>query len=181
MERAQKHSFLTRAPGCLASQVALVVKNPSANAGDVNRHRFDPWVGMIPVLRRYPGGGHSNPLQYSCWIIPRDRGSWRAAVHRVAQSPTWLKRLSMQTCSVTKLCPTLCDPTAACLSSLSTTISQSLLKLMYIESVMPSKRLNLCHPLLLLYSVFPSIRICSNVSALPIRGPKYDSLGISKI
>ena len=61
--------------------------------------------------------------------------------------------------SVAQSCPTLCDPMdAACQSSLSVTNSWSLLKLMSIESVMPSNRLILCHPLLLLPSVFPSIR-----------------------
>ena len=53
------------------------------------------------------------------------------------------------------------------------TISQSLLKLMSIESVTPSNHLILCHPLLLLPSIFPSIRVFSNVSALRIRWPKY--------
>ena len=52
-------------------------------------------------------------------------------------------------------------------------ISWSLLKLMSIESVMPSNHLNLCHPLLLLPSIFPSIRVFSNESARPIRWPKY--------
>ena len=63
--------------------------------------------------------------------------------------------------------------TAACQASLSFTISQSLLKLMSIESVMPSNHLVLCHSLLLLPSIFPSIRVFSNESALCIRGPKY--------
>ena len=63
--------------------------------------------------------------------------------------------------------------TAARQASLSFTISQSLLKLMSIESVMPSNHLNLRHPLLLLPSVFPSIRVFSNESALCIRWPKY--------
>ena len=63
--------------------------------------------------------------------------------------------------------------TAAHQASLSFTISQSLLKLVSIESVMPSNHLILCHPLLLLPSVFPSIRDFSNESALPIRWPKY--------
>ena len=58
-------------------------------------------------------------------------------------------------------------------ASLSFTISQSLLKLTYIELVMPSNHLVLCCPLLLLPSVFPSIRVFSNDSALPIRWPKY--------
>ena len=50
---------------------------------------------------------------------------------------------------------------------------------LFIESVMPSNHLVLCHPLLLLPSIFPSIRVCSNESALPIRWPKYWSFSIS--
>ena len=63
--------------------------------------------------------------------------------------------------------------TAACQASLSIINSWSLLKLMSIESVMPSNHLILCHPLLLLSSVFPSIRLFSNESVLRIRWPKY--------
>ena len=63
--------------------------------------------------------------------------------------------------------------TAACQASLSTTNSQSLLKLMSIELVMLSSYLFLCHPLLLLPSVFPSIRVFSNESALCLKWPKY--------
>ena len=59
--------------------------------------------------------------------------------------------------------------TAACQASLSFIISQSLLKLMYIESVMPPNNLIPCGPLLLLPSVFPSIKVCSNESTLCIR------------
>ena len=78
------------------------------------------------------------------------------------------------------MCPTLCDPwTAACQASLSFTISQSLLKLMSIELVMPSNHLILCHPFFLLPSVFPSIKVFSNELALPIRWPKYWSFSIS--
>ena len=62
--------------------------------------------------------------------------------------------------------------TAACQASLSIINSWSLLKLMSIESVMPSSRLILCHPLLLLPSIFPSIRVFSNESVLHIRWPK---------
>ena len=61
--------------------------------------------------------------------------------------------------------------TAACQASLSFTISWSLLKLMSIELMMPSKHLFLCHPLLLLPSIFPTIRIFSSESALGIRWP----------
>ena len=69
--------------------------------------------------------------------------------------------------------------TAACQASLSITNAQSLLKLMSIESVMPSNHLILCCPLLLLPSVFPSIRVFSNESVLRIRWPKYWSFSFS--
>jgi len=57
-----------------ASQVAPVVKNPPANAGDVRE------AGLIPVLGRSLGGGQDNPLQYSCLENPIDRGAWQATV-----------------------------------------------------------------------------------------------------
>ena len=69
--------------------------------------------------------------------------------------------------------------TAAGRSSLSFTISWSLLKLMSIESVMPSNHLILCRPLLILPSIFPSIRVLSNELALHIRWPKYWSFSFS--
>ena len=69
--------------------------------------------------------------------------------------------------------------TAAHQASLSITNSRSLLKLMSIESVMPSNHLVLCHPLLFLPSIFSSIRVFSNESVLPIRWPKYWSFSFS--
>ena len=69
--------------------------------------------------------------------------------------------------------------TEACQSSLSFTISWSLHKLMSIELVMPSNHLILCHPFLLLPSIFPSIRVFCNESALHIRWPKYGSFSFS--
>ena len=60
--------------------MALVVKNPLANAGDVRD------MGLSPGLGRSLGGGHGNPLQYSCLENPMDRGAWRATVHGVAES-----------------------------------------------------------------------------------------------
>ena len=69
--------------------------------------------------------------------------------------------------------------TAACQASLSITNSQSLLKLMSIEPVMPSNNLILCHRLLLLPSIFPRIRVFSNESALHIRWPKYWSFSFN--
>ena len=76
---------------------------------------------------------------------------------------------SVQFSSVAQSCLTLCARQA----SLSITNSQSLPKLMSIESVMPSNYLILCHPLLLLPSIFPNIRVFSNESALRINWPKY--------
>ena len=82
--------------------------------------------------------------------------------------------------SVARSYPTLCTPwTAAHQASLFFTISWSLLKLTSIESVMPSNHLILCRPLLLLPSIFPSIRVFSNESALCIRWPKYWSFSFS--
>ena len=71
-----------------ASQLALVVKNLSTNAGDIGD------LGSVPGLGRYPRGGHVNPLQCYCLENPMDGGAWRAAVYGVAQSWTRLKRLS---------------------------------------------------------------------------------------
>ena len=69
--------------------------------------------------------------------------------------------------------------TAARQASLSITNSCSLLKLKYVESMMPSNHLILCHPLFLLPSIFPSIRVFSNESALSIRWPKYWSFSFN--
>ena len=86
----------------------------------------------------------------------------------------------VQFSSVAQLCSTLCDPIdCTCQASLSFTNSWSLLKLMSIESVMPSNCLVLYSPLLLLPSIFPSIRAFSNESVLPIRWPKYWSFSFS--
>ena len=65
-------------------QVALVVKNKQANAGDAGD------AGSIPGWGRPPGGGHGNPLQYPCLENPTDRGAWRATVQGVAKSQTRL-------------------------------------------------------------------------------------------
>ena len=66
------------------SPVALVVKNPPVNVGDIRD------VGLIPGPGRSPGEGHGNPLQYSCLENPLDRGAWQATVHMVAKSQTRL-------------------------------------------------------------------------------------------
>ena len=58
-----------------------MVKNPPASARD---------AGLIPELGRSPGGGHGNPLWYSCWENPMDRGAWWATVHGVTKNRTQL-------------------------------------------------------------------------------------------
>ena len=90
--------------------------------------------------------------------------------------------LSVQFSSITGSCLTLCNPwMTAHQASLSITNSQSLFKLMSIESVMPSNHLILCHPLLLLPAIFPNIRIFSNELALHIKWPKYQNFNFSII
>ena len=86
----------------------------------------------------------------------------------------------MQFSTVAQSCLTLCviPWAAAHQAALSITNSRTLLKFMPLESVMPSNHLILCHPLLL-PSIFPSIRVFSNESALPIRWPKYWSFSFN--
>ena len=64
--------------------MALMVKNVSANAGDARD------VGLIPGSGRSTGGGHGDPLQYSCLENPVDRGAWQATVHEITKSRTRL-------------------------------------------------------------------------------------------
>ena len=100
-------------------------------------------------------------------------GGWKKCVKRVKK----LKRSSVQSLSHVQLFAT--PWTAACQAALSITNSQSLRKLMPIESVMPSSHLILCHPLLFLPPIPPSIRVFSNESALQMRWPNYWSLSFS--
>ena len=88
--------------------------------------------------------------------------------------------MSQSVSSVSQLCLTLCDPMDCSTPGLPVHHnSQSLLKLMFIESVMPSNHLILCRPLLLLPSIFPSIRVFSNELVHCIRWPKYWSFSFS--
>ena len=80
-------------------------------------------------------------------------------------------------CSVTKSCPVVW--TAACQASLSFTISRSLFRFMFLESVMLSNHLILCSPFLFLSSIFPIIRVFFNELIVPIRWPKYWSFSNS--
>ena len=73
----------------------LVLKNPPANARDIRDS------GSIPGSGRSPGGGHGNPLQFSCLENLMNRRVWQATVHRVTKSQTRLKQLSTHTVEVT--------------------------------------------------------------------------------
>ena len=72
--------------------MVLVVKSPPVNAGDIRD------MNLVPDWGRYPGGGHGNPVQYSCLKNPKDRGAWKGADHRVTKNWTQLKRFSMHAC-----------------------------------------------------------------------------------
>ena len=91
-----------------ASQVALVVKNPpTCQCRWCKKCRFNPWVGKIwrrAGLGRFRGGGHVNPLQYSCLENPMDREAWRAVAHRIAKSRAWLRCLSTHTYTIFNSC-----------------------------------------------------------------------------
>ena len=71
-------------PSCpgLSCHTWQVLQNLPANAGDIRD------TGLIPGSGRFPGGGHSNPFQYSCLENPMDRGAWQVTVHGVAESQT---------------------------------------------------------------------------------------------
>ena len=106
------------------------------------------------------GVGNGKPLQHSC-----------------LEKPMNIQFSSVHPLSHVRLFATLW--TAACQASLSITNARSLPKLMSIELVMPFNHLILCHPLLLLPSIFPRVRVFSNESALHIRWPKYWSFSFN--
>ena len=82
--------------------MALVVKNSPANGWDLRD------AGSIPGMGGSPGGGHGNPLQYSCLENPMDRGVWRAAVHVDAHNPTQLMWLSTHAYVYVCVCVCVC-------------------------------------------------------------------------
>ena len=106
--------------------------------------------------------------------------SWWERLTEGETGPCYDEWGNVQFSSVTQLCLTLCDPmTAARQASLSITNSWELTQTQVHWAVMPSNHLILCCPLLLLPSIFPSIRVFSNESVLPIRWPKYWNFSFS--
>ena len=132
--------------------MALVVKKTPANVGDIRD------AGSIPGTGRSPGGVWENIL-FSLYIS------------------SIILFSSVQSLSPVQLFVT--PWTAGHQASPSIANSRNLLKFLSIESVMPSNHLIPCHPLLLLLSIFPSIRVFYNVSVLCIRWPKHWSLSFS--
>ena len=135
--------------------------------------------------------GWEDPLQkemathssYSCLENPMGRGVWQATVHGVAKSRTRLGTITHSFSSVHFSCSVVSDSLRAHGLQHSRTPCPSAAPRVYsltsIESVMPSNHLILCHPLLLLPSIFPSIRVFLNESVLHIRWPKYWSFSFS--
>ena len=126
------------------------------------RRAWQPTLVFLPEESH----GQRSLVGYSSWGCKESDMTERISMHICCYitetNTTFLKQFS----SVAQSCPTLCNPwTAAHQGSLSITNSWSLLKFMSIESVMPSNYLILCRPLLLLPSIFSSIRVFSNVSS----------------
>ena len=149
--RVYSNSYPLRRRQWQPSPVLLPGKSPwmeePGGLQSTGSHRVGhDWATSLSLS--YIGEGNGNPLRCSCLETPRDGGAWWAA-YGVAQSWTWLKRLSSSSSSVS------------------------------IESVMPSNHLVLCRPILFLPSIPPSIRVFSNESALRVRWPKCWSFSFS--
>ena len=176
-------------------------EEPTTQCRRYKRLRFS---GLIPGWERSPGGGNSNPLQYSSLENLLDRGAcsdyspWdhkesykieHIHTHTAPDNCILLPVLSSWSVYILKCISSVSSLsrvwffvtpwTVAPQASLPITNSQGLLKLMSIELVMPSNRLILCRPLLLLPSIFSSIRVFSNESVLHIRWSKYWSFSFS--
>ena len=124
---------------------------------------------------RKVGGGSGWGTHVYLGLIPTD--IWQKTSQYYTYPPVKINK-SVQFSSVAQSCPTHCDPMDRSTPGLPVH-HMSLPKPMSIESVMPSNRLILCRPLLLLPSIFPNIRVFSNESALHIRWPKYCSFSFN--
>ena len=132
-----------------------------------------PASGSFP-MSQFASGGQIIEASASASVLPMNIHGWL----RLGLTGL-ISLLSSSDQSLSRVWLFVIPWTVACQASLSITNSWSLLKLMSIESVMPSNHLILCHPLLLPPSVFPSIRIFSNESVLCIRWPKYWSFSFN--
>ena len=151
-------------------------KEPACQCRRRERRGFDPWVGKIPWRREWqptpvflPGESHGQRrlAGYNSWGHKESYVTEQLSTYTLHP----IQFSSVQLFSHLQLFATAW--TVAWQASLSITNSWRLPKLMSIESVMPSNHLILCQPLLFSPSIFPSIRVFSNQSALLIRWPKY--------
>ena len=149
--------------------------SPGKNTGE-GCHALLQWIfptqGLNPLLSHYRWILYCLSYWGSPWI--HLKCYFISCIGKSSSS------VNVQFSSVTQSCPNSATPwIAAHQASLSITNSQSLPKLMSLKSVMPYNHLIICPPLLPLPSIFPSIRVFSNESILPIRWPKYWSLSFS--
>ena len=192
-QRRQWHPTPVLLPGKSHGQRSLVRYSPWGREESDTTEQLHFHVSLSCI-----GEGNGNPLQCSCLENPRDTGAWWAAIyrsHRVGhnwsdlaaaaiimtnEESLWpyelklkpfLQFSSVQSLSCVRLFAT--PWIAARQASLSIRNSRSSLKLMSIESVMPSSRLILCRPFLLLPPLPPSIWVFSNESTLRMKWPKY--------
>jgi len=192
-QRRQWHPTPVLLPGKSHGQRSLVRYSPWGREESDTTEQLHFHVSLSCI-----GEGNGNPLQCSCLENPRDTGAWWAAIyrsHRVGhnwsdlaaaaiimtnEESLWpyelklkpfLQFSSVQSLSCVRLFAT--PWIAARQASLSIRNSRSSLKLMSIESVMPSSRLILCRPFLLLPPIPPSIWVFSNESTLRMKWPKY--------
>ena len=147
--------------------------------------KSNDWVTAQPAYRKTHQAMSILPRRETKLPISLTDGRWRTDIQRLPDVRKSSKRRlfsSVQFSSVQSLSRVRLFATrwkTACQASLSITNSQSLFKLMSIESVMPSNHLIFCCPLLLLPSIFPNIRVFTNESALRIRWPKYWSFSFN--
>ena len=181
-----------------ATQVALVVKNLSVSGGDIRD------ASSIPGLGRSPGGGHGNPLQYSCLGNPTDRGNWWATVHGVTKKWTWPKQLNTHAkvvlmlyccvfsaqqhygskamwccCSVAQLCLTLCNPMSCSTPGLLVPHKET----MHVPSSKNTLLLNNAnHPLRfwqVIHNIFAGWRCCLYVDGADWSGRWFLKVGVT--
>ena len=138
--------------------------------GDATKTKKEQMTALCPVAKgqRCPGSNGSWFHTGLVFLAPY------TVVTNMRMRPAWFCWWCLFS-SVAQSCPTLCNPMDCSTLGFPLSIinSWSLLKLMSIELMMPSNHLILCHPLLLVPSIFPSIRVFSNESVLRIRWPKY--------
>ena len=150
----------------------LVVKNPPVNAGDIRD------ASLIPVSGRSPGGGHGNPLQYSCLENPKGRGAWWATGHGVTKSRTQLKWLSMHTHFRNRSHPLLEFQLWLCkgFSNQSLSVTSSPIRAYNYLNIASSKInsiLSASLPFLLKLSAIPSSNKTPSLCILPLLNPNF--------